>query len=145
MDFKQVQRTFAGHIRDPQSVPRLSDVEDRRMAIYRDLFFNNVESFLANSYPVIRKLLGKQQWHTLIRDFLIQHRARTPLFSELPRELLQYLEQHAEEDPQRPFLLELAHYEWVELALSIAVEERAPIVEKNCWNLHSENRQWLGF
>ena len=43
----------------------------------------------------------------------------------MPREFLQYLEQErGEVDGDPGFLLELAHYEWVELALSI--DEREP-------------------
>ncbi|HKX55116.1 MAG TPA: putative DNA-binding domain-containing protein, partial [Xanthomonadales bacterium] len=33
---------FAAHIRNPAVAPAPADVEDRRMQIYRDLFFNNI-------------------------------------------------------------------------------------------------------
>lgn len=49
--FKQLQAQFAGHIRDPQ-VPVIDGIEDRRMQIYRDLFFNNVEGFTASAFPL---------------------------------------------------------------------------------------------
>ncbi len=119
---REIQMNFAGHIRDPDHIARRPEIEDRRMAIYRDLFFNNVEGFLANSYPVIRKILGTARWRQLIRDFLVDYRAHTPLFPELPRELLQFLE-HSKNASYPPFLLELAHYEWVELALTVAEGE----------------------
>ena len=90
------------------------------MAIYRDLFYNNIQGFLANNFPVIRKLYPDERWHALVRDFFVRHRARTPLFPELPREFLQFVEeQRGEEHGDPPFLLELAHYEWIELALSL--------------------------
>lgn len=95
------------------------------MAIYRDLFFNNVRDLLGRSFPVIRKLLGDTEWDAMVRDWLVRHRARTPLFLELPQEFLAYLQEERDSaagDP--PFLAELAHYEWVELALSI--DERDP-------------------
>jgi hypothetical protein len=42
------------------------------------------------------------------------------LFPELPREFLQYLQDHRQNHAgDHPFMLELAHYEWVELALSL--------------------------
>ena len=117
---REVQYEFAGHIRDPDNVPAPPDIEDRRMAIYRDLFFNNIQGFLANNFPVIRKLYADDRWHAMVRDFMVRHRARTPLFPELPREFLQFLEeQRGEAHGDPPFLLELAHYEWVELALSL--------------------------
>ena len=111
---------FAAHLRDPQAAAPPADVEDRRMAIYRRLFFNNLKRMLEANFPVLRRLYTAAQWDALVRAFFVQHRCRTPLFPELPREFLQYLQdergEHAE-DP--PFALELAHYEWVELALGI--------------------------
>jgi hypothetical protein len=123
-DFKQTQYAFAAHIRDPQQHPCPQDVEDRRMNIYRELFYNNVESFMASSFPVLRKIMDDIQWHALIRDYFSRHKASTPLFPEMPREFLHYLQnEHDPQDNNPPFLLELAHYEWVELALTLADEE----------------------
>lgn len=115
-----LQQQFAAHIRDPQHQAAPDDVEDRRMAIYRELFYNNIKGFLSNNFPVLRRILGEPAWPQIVRDFFIEHRAHTPLFPELPREFLRYLQDVREtrsDDP--PFMLELAHYEWVELALSI--------------------------
>ena len=120
----KLQEQFAAHIRSPNTAPAPADVEDRRMAIYRNLFFNNVRNLLSYNFPVLRKIYSNEDWAQLIRDFYIEHRARTPLFPELPREFLQYVQDHRqgrECDP--PFLLELAHYEWVELALSMDEHE----------------------
>lgn len=123
--FLRAQRAFAAHIRDPEGNPAPAEIEDRRMAIYRDLFFNNVSQLLGQSFPVLKRILGPEAWAAVVRDWFIRHRARTPLFLELPREFLDYLENEREAtegDP--PFMGELAHYEWVELALSI--DERDP-------------------
>lgn len=90
------------------------------MAIYRELFYNSLEGILANNFPVIRALRGDARWHELVRDFYREHRCHTPMFPEIAREFLRYLELRAEQQRGDPdFLLELAHYEWVELALSI--------------------------
>ncbi len=122
--FQQQQYRFAAHIRDPDRHPAPPGVEDRRMAIYRDLFFNNVSQLLAHSLPVLRKILGEEQWKLLMRDYFASHQAHTPLFLEMPQEFLRYLqEERGEHSEDPPFMLELAHYEWVELALSIAEEE----------------------
>lgn len=117
---KAQQVAFAAHLRDPQFAPAPEGLEDRRLQIYRELFYNNVEGLLANNFPVIRKLRGEALWHDLVRAFYREYRCHTPLFPELGREFLRYLEvrqQRGDADP--PFLLELAHYEWVELALSL--------------------------
>lgn len=123
--FQETQYAFAAHIRDPENNPAPEGIEDRRMAIYRNLFFNNVAQLLSRTFPVLYKILGEDAWRVLMRDYFSRHEAHTPLFLEMPREFLQYLEKErgqVEGDPA--FLYELAHYEWVELALSI--DEREP-------------------
>lgn len=127
---RELQYAFAAHLRDPAHAPAPADVEPRRMAVYADLFFNNVESLLAANFPVIRRLHDDHAWHERVRAFYRDHRAHTPLFTEIAREFIRYLEARAEagsDDP--PFLLELAHYEWSELALSI---DEASIDETGC-------------
>ncbi|GAB4186117.1 MAG: DUF2063 domain-containing protein [Wenzhouxiangellaceae bacterium] len=114
------QLQFSRHIRDPQHAAAPAGIEDRRMAIYRDLFFNNLRSMLGGNFPVLRQIMGPQRWSNMIRDFMRQHRAHTPMFPELPREFLQYLQDERQPDQDDPpFMLELAHYEWVELALAL--------------------------
>ena len=122
-EFQQKQYAFAAHIRDPEHNPAPGGVEDRRMAIYRELFYNNVESFLSGTFPVLRTLYKDPDWHLLVRDYFSKHRAQTPLFLEIPREFLSWLEnERTAQADDLPFLYELAHYEWVELALSISEE-----------------------
>lgn len=118
--FLELQYAFAAHIRDPAAHPVPPGIEDRRMAIYRELFYNNVEGLLAGNFPVIRRTLADAHWHRLVRAFFAGHRCHTPLFSEIGREFLRFLEARdpgSTDDP--PWLYELAHYEWVELALQI--------------------------
>lgn len=119
-EFIKQQYAFAAHIRNSDAYPRPNDVEERRMKIYRELFYNNVEGSIASTFPVLRKITLDDRWHAMVRDFYSNHHSHTPLFPELPGEFLKYLElerTHLPDDP--PFLLELAHYEWVELALSL--------------------------
>ncbi|MXS82859.1 putative DNA-binding domain-containing protein [Nitrosomonas oligotropha] len=122
--FVRQQYAFAAHIRDPEKNPCPEGIEDRRMKIYRELFYNNVEDFIANTFPVLRRILPDDRWHAMIRDYFAHHVSHTPLFPEMPREFLQYLEHERESQPDDPpFMLELAHYEWVELALSLLDEK----------------------
>ncbi len=117
--FQEKQIAFAAHIRDPQHVAAPDGIEDRRMGIYRELFFNNLRSLLSTTFPVLSKLMGEQKWRALIRQFMVHHRAETPYFLKLPEELLNFLENGYEvQDDDYPFLLELAHYEYIELALN---------------------------
>ena len=117
------QDALAAHIRDPDRIAPPPGIEERRLKIYRDLFFNNVESLLAGNFPVLRRIHGDTGWRALIRDFYRDHDCQTPLFTELAREFMQYLDARADSDAGRddpPWQRELAHYEWVELALQIS-------------------------
>lgn len=122
--FKQVQYRFTAHVRNPHKHARPTDIEARRMNIYNELLYNNVEDFIANNFPVLREITDDTAWQALIRDYFEHHKATTPLFPEMPREFLRYLEhERTPLDSDYPFMLELAHYEWVELALSIAEQD----------------------
>ena len=122
--FKQTQRAFVGAIRDPQNQVTPADVEERRMTVYRELIYNNIEDFLANTFPVLKEILGEEAWHKLVREYLIEHRATTPLFMQMPKEFLVYLQQEREQsENDYPFMLELAHYEWTELELAVSDEK----------------------
>jgi len=122
--FKQVQYAFTQHVRNPDKFPCPENIEARRMNIYNELLFNNVEGFMSNGFPVLRSITPDDRWIRLVRHYFETHRASTPLFPEMTREFLRYLEheRNAQAD-DFPFMLELAHYEWVELALSISEQE----------------------
>ncbi|PLY15295.1 MAG: DUF2063 domain-containing protein [Sedimenticola sp.] len=123
-EFQRQQYAFAAHIRDPELAPCPDDVTHVRMAVYRELFYNNIEGTLSNAFPVIRSLYADSDWHSLIHGFFSTHRAQTPYFSKLPEAFLNYLEQERTPQSDDPdFLIELAHYEWVELALSISDQD----------------------
>ena len=123
VDFRAKQAEFAGYIRDPgQNLPP-ADVDPARMAMYRELFFNNINSFLSGNFPVLRSLYDDAQWLALAQDFYSRHSSRTPHFSEIAEEFLDYLQNERNQSGDYPFLLELAHYEWVEMALAIAKDE----------------------
>jgi hypothetical protein len=122
--FKQIQYAFTAHVRNPEVNPRPGDIEARRMKIYNELTYNNVEDFMASTYPVLREIYGTEKWHRLMRQYFANHHASTPLFHEMPREFLKFLEQEYQlQADDYPFMLELAHYEWVELALSVSDQE----------------------
>ena len=121
---REQQLELTHHLRDPDHVPAPAGLAPQRVAVYRDLLFNNIDTLLAGNFPVIRRTLGDERWHALVRAFFRDHRCATPLFPEIAREFLRYLDGVEPLDP--PFLRELAHYEWVELALQIAVVEPTP-------------------
>ena len=87
----------------------------------------------------MRSLYKKETWATLCREFYQDYRCHTPLFPEVPREFLQYLQDHRQnKDGDPAFMLELAHYEWVELALSMDENELEDTVANSTGDLMEE-------
>lgn len=124
LSFQLTQRQFAAHLRDPETVSPPPDIEPRRLKIYLDLFYNNIENFLRNGFPVLRSLLDDTRWHALVRAFFRGHACASPYFIEIPREFVEFLaDGSAPAADYPPFMVELAHYEYMELALEVAREE----------------------
>ena len=61
--------------------------------------------------------MSEESWLEMIRDYFSNHLSHTPLFPEMPREFLHYLDNERDNPNDPKFINELAHYEWVELAL----------------------------
>ncbi len=87
------------------------------MKVYRDLFFNSLQSQLANGFPVISQTLEREVWLKLVRDFYADYRSQTPLFTQIAGEFVSYLQTRGD-DPE--WLAELAHYEWMETKLHLS-------------------------
>ncbi len=122
--FQKKQYEFSAFIRNPQKNPAPNDVEPRRMAVYRELFFNNVEGFLSNTFPVLKSLLQKEHWLDLVQDYFSKNRSDSPYFSSIPEHFIDYLTtDRAENADDLPFMRELAHYEWIEMVLDLAEGE----------------------
>lgn len=145
-----VQQQLCDYIRSPDSVAPPQGVELRRLKIYQDLFYKNVEGFISGGFPILRSLIRDDRWHEMVRDFLVTHRCGTPYFLEIGQEFLQYLsENRSMRGWEPPFIYELAHYEWVELALDVSaididalsldrqgdLMKQSPVVSPLAWSL----------
>lgn len=119
---------LAHYVRDPAGCAPPPGMEARRLAIYRRLFYGNIESMLASGFPVLSASLGSADWHRLVQDFYAHYRCQTPLFTELASEFVLYLEQGAGDGLKLPqWLSELAHYERVESVLLLSNAQPAAI------------------
>ncbi len=129
LKFQQQQADFAAFIRDPSQKKGMDgNIEQRRLDIYSDLLFNNMEGFLSNGFPVLRSLINHDQWLMMVRQFLQNHYCQTPYFLEICEEFIDYISEddcpiYQQLPDIAPFLLSLAHYEWLELALSVSDAE----------------------
>lgn len=117
------QSALGRHVRDPRRAPRPEGVPARRAAIYGELVFGNLQGLLSPCFPVTRAVLGPR-WPRLVRQFCREGRCETPLFREVPGEFVQWLLTTPRTDiPAPPWLRELVHHEWSELAVETAPSE----------------------
>ncbi|MEM1081397.1 MAG: putative DNA-binding domain-containing protein [Pseudomonadota bacterium] len=117
-----LQKQFADHIRDPDNHPAPDHIEDRRMAIYRRLFFNNLSNLFGKNFPRVKTIVMaaeplpdsdySNRWQDMIRAFMDLHRSTTPLFPELGREFVRFLIEHPDQHAEWPWLAELADWEF---------------------------------
>lgn len=120
----ELQRAFAARIRQPHQQPLPDGVAAERMAVYERLFFNTIEGFISGAFPVLRRLSEASRWNRWVRAFIAEYQALTPYFLGVSQEFIAWLQQgYVAEPGDPPFILELAHYEWVELALDISEAE----------------------
>ncbi|MFY8297764.1 DNA-binding domain-containing protein [Pseudoalteromonas sp. SS15] len=136
MSFIDVQNAFMAHIRDPENVKKPHDVTEERMTVYKELFFNNVEGFVSSAFPVLKSLYCESHWQTLVRTFFISHDCSSPYFLDISAEFLAFLQhEYVMQESDPIFMLELAHYEWVELDVSVCFEDE---MQKQLINLDNQ-------
>ncbi|MGQ2964310.1 HvfC family RiPP maturation protein [Methylophilus sp.] len=117
--FQQYQAAFNAHLRNPAQQPKPQGVDARRIAIYREIVFNNFSASISACFPVLLSILGKRRFNQLARQCFQHHRFTSPLFADIPKALVDYLQtlDLATHDLP-PYTFQLAHYEWVELYLA---------------------------
>lgn len=119
-DFQQYQLAFTAHIRQPAVYNKPAKVPNKRMAVYRNAIFNNFLSIVSACFPVTQQVLGVRAWKKLVRRFVAEHSATTPIFKDIPFEFVQFL---AKLEDIPAYLQALTHYEWVELAVAYQTAE----------------------
>jgi len=148
-DFAHIQKMFTDRIRN-QTAQSIDNIEDRRLAVYRELFFNNLESFIAGTFPVLKECLVENTWQDLIRIFFIKHACETPYFLEISEEFLHFIETDTQASAMLPeYGYSLAHWEWMELFADAYVETsndevlRIEFIESQSSVLTSIECAWL--
>lgn len=119
-DFQLQQKAFTTRIRQGNKVPCPQGIAENRMRVYEEGFLNGMRELLSNCFPIVHEILQEKEWQAIVRNFYATHPSKTPLFYEIPQEFLNYLLQTKPLLDRYPFLIELAHYEWMEIALDTA-------------------------
>jgi len=129
LNLQQQQHELTRYLRDPEHCTPPDSMNAARVKVYRDLVFNNLLTLLSGTFPVLVRTLGDADWRALLRIFLRDHRAQTPKFGEIAEEFVGFLASEPAALSERswpPFMVELAHYEWVEMALQQSDAEPLP-------------------
>lgn len=123
MAFQTVQQQFLAHLRNPAQHAVPMGFAPQGAALYINLLYNKFNESLDLCFPVTQQLLGETAWQLLVKDFIAQHRCLSPYYRQIPDEFIAYLQTEPLNDDAPQYLLELAHFEWIELALATADAE----------------------
>lgn len=118
-NFKALQRNLANYFRDSSNtvpLPIDNALAKERLGVYKDLIRGNIASFVNNNFPLSAEILGKRKWDSLINEFIRSYKIASPFFFDIATEFLLFMN-GAIKKPKPLYLLELAHYELLDIAL----------------------------
>lgn len=115
-NFQEVQYHFTRYLRDPENIPPPADIDESRASVYRYKVHHGIGELISSCFPVIKQITSDEDWDKMVRDFISNYYAHSPLFPEFALEFLKYLEREQHRYPD--FLLELATYERVEVSVA---------------------------
>ena len=113
----EFQRDFAAYLRHPTQRPPPGGMAERPARLYADLLFNNISAALDSCLPISRNQVDNGQWREIQRSYFRDARPQTPLLWEIPGEFAEYLAENRDRYELPPWVPELAHFEWMELAV----------------------------
>ena len=125
--FQQQQRQFLAYLRSPTPDNYPVGFNRERLMVYSELLYNKFDESLSACFPVLHSILTPIRWQQLLKDFIAEHRCATPYYRRIPDEFVRYLQNHRRHADDPPFLAELAHFEWMELVLSVSESEPVSI------------------
>ncbi len=139
LNFQSHQHAFTQWIRHPDEAPLPIGISSQRMNTYRNLIFNNIESFVEHTFPIAKALLPNELWRSLIDEFFQYGQCDSPYYYDISLHFKEFLEQDifdsessTDSSPLNhlknlhsdyPWLRELMQYEWMELYVEMAEVE----------------------
>lgn len=116
--FQLLQYQLADAIRQQQADAAPADIRPGQFQVYQELFFNNVLNFVSSAFPVLCSLYSPVAWQQKVAAFFRGGAQPSPYFLHIASQFLQWQDGQPLAADEPPFLLELAHYEWMELELA---------------------------
>ena len=122
-ELQEMQLAFAAAIRDPDLDTHFPNVSPEQLAVYRELFWDNLKALLDSACPVAREVLGQDTWSMLLGRFWKEHPASTPEYTRMPFEFADWIAgQNLADAGLPPWLAELIRWEVAELGAMFAPE-----------------------
>ena len=127
----KIQQDLAMYCRTGEEVV-IPGVTKGRLPHYRRLVNNVVSGAIAQAYPITRKVLTEDEWKYMFNSFFAEHDSQTPILWRLPYEFYLYAKQHKyDEQYNKPWLVELLWFEWLEIEVHMMPDEDHPPFNKN--------------
>jgi hypothetical protein len=99
-------------------LPALPGLRSGRLALYRELVFNNIIDGLANAFPLTQALLSQKEWNGLTQRFFASWDCTPYAYWQMSGELPKYAAlAEAGLRKKYPWLLDLLNFEWSEIAV----------------------------
>jgi hypothetical protein len=126
----KIQEDLAMYCRSGKETA-IPGVTEGRLHHYRRLVSNVVSGTIAQAYPITRKVLSEEEWNYMFDSFFIEHDAQTPILWKLPYEFYLYAsEKSYDEHFNKPWLIELLWFEWLEIEVHMMADENHESVQK---------------
>jgi hypothetical protein len=88
----------------------------RRLRVYRDLVQGALEDPLPDCFPHTHRILdGAEAWEDCVRAFIASRAVQSPYYRDINPTFVAWLADSGWGQDRWPFLLSLAHFEWMEL------------------------------
>ena len=122
-ELARTQTAWVAYLRAPAQALLPDGTSAVRMQRYAQLLNNNISGFMHQCFPVARSILPAAEWQALITQFFAQAQNASPYFYEIPKQFVEFWQ--ARPDKIEPWLPELLHYEYLELAVDTAADSPA--------------------
>lgn len=124
-DFQALQHQFAAYIRDPSRAILPEGCDPGRMRQYHQLFFNNLDGVLENTFVRFKAGLAPGQWAILTQAFFRNTPQYSPFLADVPARFTDFLAEQ-EDLALTPGQEELAAFELAAFELRSAEDLDLP-------------------
>ncbi len=95
---------------------------DDRVAVYTHGYYQRLEESLAMDFPCLSALMGERKFNKMLSKYIDQHPSVSCTLNFYGKEVSQFLSE-TEPYKQKPFLAEMADFEWAEYMASVSVDK----------------------